>query len=802
MFTHPHPSRRTLRSLAAVGASTLAAGVGAAAAHAQTSIVVAENGAGSGAVSTFVVGGGSTPVRRITGPATGLSSPTHIAADRAGNLYVANNGNSTITVYAPTATGNVAPLRTIGGPATGLHDVFGIAVDASGRIYASNHTGATITEYAPNATGNVAPVATIAGGATNLSVPTDIALDPAGHLWVVNALVLLSEYAVGAKGNVAPIANLGGLASGLGSTVAIAFDGSGDLYANGTRAVAGVGIQSTVNEFAPGSTGNAAPIAVLGGPDTGLSGPAGLAVIPGTPQQQLLVANELDNSLTAYAAPASGDQRPAATPVARGGISAPFGVLVVAPPSVTSPVRLQGTAGAAFSQTLTAGGGFGPYTWTVASGSLPAGLRLDPATGVISGTPAAAGTISFSVRATDQSLPTAQTATAAISITVTPAVTPAVYVANGGNGTVTSYGLGSTGNVAPLTTFPRLSFGINGPTAVTIAPSGRVYVANGGGNSVTQYAPGIAAAPVAPALMGPATGLQSPSAVTLDAAGDLYVANQAANTVTVYAPGASGNAAPFASIGGPDTGLAGPDGLSVDAAGRLWVANNAANSLTEYAAGTGGDARPLTTIAGSATGLRAPAGLTRDAAGNLLVTNQFGQSVTTYAPGSSGNAFPISTLAGTSSMISYPTGVDVDSQGRIYVANQYDNDIHVYGPGSAGDSAPVATIAGSATGLSGPGAVAVTPPLSILTGKLPPAIAHRRYRVRLRAGEGRPPYRWSIVRGVLPAGLHVTKTGVITGRPRHSGRAHVLIRVRDAERPAARAAVSLTLVVRHPTRRR
>jgi sugar lactone lactonase YvrE len=619
---------------------------------------------------------------------------------------------------------------------------------------------------------------------------------------VVNALVLLSEYAVGAKGNVPPIANLGGLASGLGSTVAIAFDGSGDLYANGTRSVAGVGIQSTVNEFAPGSTGNAAPVAVLGGADTGLNGPAGLAVIPGAAQQQLLVANELSNSLTAYAAPASGDQRPATTPVALGGVKAPFGVLVVAPPSVTSPARLQGTAGSAFSQTLTAGGGFGPYTWAVASGSLPTGLRLDPATGVISGTPTAVGTTSLSVRATDQSLPAAQTATATISITIAPPVTPALYVANGGNGTVTSYALGSAGNASPLTTFPRLSFGINGPTAVTIAPGGRVYVANGGGNSVTQYAPGPAAAPVAPALTGAATGLQTPSAVTLDAAGDLYVANQAANTVTVYAPGASGNAAPFATIGGPDTGLAGPDGLSVDGAGRLWVANSAANSLTEYAAATSGDARPLTTITGSATGLRAPAGLTRDAAGDLLVTNQFGQSVTTYAPGSSGNAFPISMLAGTSSMISYPTGIDVDTQGRIYVANQYDNDVHIYSPGASGDTAPLATIAGGATGLSGPGGLAVTPPLSILTSSLTPAVAQRHYRVRLRAGEGRPPYRWSIVRGALPAGLRLTRAGVITGRPRHAGRARVLTRVRDAERPAARASAWLTLIVRHPARRR
>lgn len=144
-------------------ASSLVAGLEAAAAHAQTSIVVAENTAGNGAVSTFTVGGGAAPVRRITGSLTGLSSPEQIAADRSDNLYVANSSGS-ITVYAPTATGNVAPLRKIAGSATGLGGgVCGIAVDAAGDVYASNHYLNSITEYAPGANGNVAPIAVIAG---------------------------------------------------------------------------------------------------------------------------------------------------------------------------------------------------------------------------------------------------------------------------------------------------------------------------------------------------------------------------------------------------------------------------------------------------------------------------------------------------------------------------------------------------------------------------------------------------------------------------------------------------------------
>lgn len=798
MVTHSHPSHRTLRALAAVVASTLAAGAGAAVARAQTSVVVAENSAGAGAISTFTLGSASTPARRISGSLTGLASPEQIAADRSGNLYVANSSGS-ITVYPPTATGNVAPLRKIAGTATGLGGgVFGIAVDAAGHVYASNHYRNSITEYAPGANGNIAPIATLTGPATGVQLPTGIALDPSGHLWVDNAAGI-TEYPAGANGNVAPIAALSG--PQVSSSSVIAFDPAGNLFVNETRPGPASSFEYTVEEFAAGATGSPTPIATLHGPDTGLNGPSGLGLNPGA-TEQLLVSNIFGaGSVTQYGVAADGDIKPSAMPVASGAVSSPTGLLVVAPPTLTSPSQLHGMAGAAFSQTLTGGGGHGPYSWAITSGSLPAGLKLDGTTGAVTGIPTAAGTTSFSVRLTDQSLPTAQTATATLSIAIDPAITPAVYVANGANGTVTSYAVGGAGNLAPLTTFGRTGFGLNAPAGVTITPSGRVYVANSGNDSVTSYAPGAAAAFVTN-LTGSATGLDGPSAVALDATGRLYVADQPANAVTVYASGATGAATPVATIAGPDTGISGPDALTVDAAGRLWVADSGTNSLTQYAQGASGDAKPLATIAGSATGLNTPRGLAQDAAGDLLVTNQYGHTVTVYAPGTNGNAFPKSTLGGSSTELSFPTGIDVDAQGRVYVANQYDNDLHVFTPGASGDTPPLTTIAGGATGLSGPGALAVTPPLSILTGKLAPGVAHRGYRARLQAGEGRPPYRWSIVRGALPAGLRLSHAGIITGRPGHAGRARVLIRVRDGEHPAARAGAWLTLVVRHPTRRR
>ena len=66
---------------------------------------------------------------------------------------------------------------------------------------------------------------------------------------------------------------------------------------------------------------------------------------------------------------------------------------------------------------MTASGGTTPYTWSIASGSLPAGLSLNTSTGVISGTPTATGTFSFTAQVTDSSNPR-QTATKTLSITV------------------------------------------------------------------------------------------------------------------------------------------------------------------------------------------------------------------------------------------------------------------------------------------------------------------------------------------------------------------------------------------------
>ena len=122
--------------------------------------------------------------------------------------------------------------------------------------------------------------------------------------------------------------------------------------------------------------------------------------------------------------------------------------------TITTDTLPDGKVGEAYSQTLSADGTT-PITWSVENGDRPTGLSLNKDTGEISGTPTAAGTSTFTVKATNS----AGSDTKELSITITKAA-PAEYTvrfnANGGGGTMAdvtgvsgSYTLPSCGFTEP-----------------------------------------------------------------------------------------------------------------------------------------------------------------------------------------------------------------------------------------------------------------------------------------------------------------------------------------------------------------
>ena len=78
-------------------------------------------------------------------------------------------------------------------------------------------------------------------------------------------------------------------------------------------------------------------------------------------------------------------------------------VLTANPPPQISPLQtlLNGTTGAAYSQTISETGGTSPFTWSVSNGSLPNGLSINAGTGAITGTPSGGGTWYFAAQVTD-----------------------------------------------------------------------------------------------------------------------------------------------------------------------------------------------------------------------------------------------------------------------------------------------------------------------------------------------------------------------------------------------------------------
>jgi hypothetical protein len=166
---------------------------------------------------------------------------------------------------------------------------------------------------------------------------------------------------------------------------------------------------------------------------------------------------------------------PSGTCIAPGANGAVF--LINAPPppppppvTITTTSLANGVVRVSYAAQLSASGGVpGPDTYSLVSGSLPAGLSLS-SSGAISGTPTAAGTSTFTVQAADSASPS-DTGTATLSLTVVPVEVTPTTMPNAPIDAAYKKTLGAIGGTAPYT-WKLLSGTL--PKGLTMASTGVV----------------------------------------------------------------------------------------------------------------------------------------------------------------------------------------------------------------------------------------------------------------------------------------------------------------------------------------
>ncbi|WP_238232200.1 Ig domain-containing protein, partial [Methylobacterium hispanicum] len=240
---------------------------------------------------------------------------------------------------------------------------------------------------------------------------------------------------------------------------------------------------------ASGGSGETLFALINGQLPAGLSLDAATGLISGTPS-----APGFAPSLTVRVRDASGA---AAT-------AAPFDLRISAPLVVSGTPGPDALVGADYSGYASVSGGRSPYAWSLVEGTLPAGLTLSAATGVIAGRPTTAGTAAdLRLRVVDADGRSGRTerfpivVTAPLTLSGTPAASATVgepysarYTASGGT---SPYAFSLLGSALPagLVLDPDTGLISGTPSAAAPAATSQVRVTDAAGRVVTGAAFGI-----------------------------------------------------------------------------------------------------------------------------------------------------------------------------------------------------------------------------------------------------------------------------------------------------------------------
>ena len=457
--------------------------------------------------------------------------------------------------------------------------------------------------------------------------------------------------------------------------------------------------------------------------------------------------------------------------------STSFPIDVRADLALAGPPSGTGAVGAAYSSSVAASGGRPPYTWTLASGTLPPGLSLDAAGGVVSGTPTTPGTatgIRLKVDDADGRSATSPAFDIAIASTLVVAGSPGSAATVGAPYYAAFTASGGYGAKAFAATSGTL------PAGLTLSTAGVL--------SGTPTAAGVATGLVVSATDASGTTASSAS-FPIDVRTDLALAGSPSGTGAVGAAysssvAASGGRSPYAWTLAAGTL---PPGLSIDAASGI-------------VSGT-------PTTPGTATGIRLKVG---DADGRSATSSAFDIAIasTLAIAGSPGSAATVgSTYSATFSASGGYGGKTFSMASGTLPAGLTLS--------AAGVLSGTPTVAGSATGLvvratdaSGTSSSSASFPIDVRTdlalagSPTGTGAVGTAYSLSVAASGGRSPYAWTLAAGTLPGGLSLDPaSGVVSGTPTTPGTAAgIRLKVGDADGRSATSppfdiAISSTLAV-------